>query len=80
MRRARNSTTGARERVSRLRMPFNLRSRWLNLLHTLWFVPSAVSAAYIALAAVLVRIDDAEHFQSGWSSAGTTRPLVPSSR
>ena len=36
-------------------MPFSLRSRWLNLLHTLWFVPSAVSAAYIVLAAVLVR-------------------------
>jgi uncharacterized membrane protein len=51
-------------------MPFNLRSRWLNLLHTLWFVPSAVSAAYIALAAVLVRIDDAEHFQSGWVFGG----------
>ena len=51
-------------------MPFNLRSRWLNLLHTLWFVPSAVSAAYIALAAVLVRVDDAEHFRSGWVFGG----------
>jgi uncharacterized membrane protein len=51
-------------------MPFNLRSRWLNLLHTLWFVPSVISAAYIVLAAVLVRIDDAEHFRGSWVFGG----------
>lgn len=48
-----------------------VRSSWLNLLHTLWFVPSLISAAYIALAEVLVRLDDAEHFHNAWVFTGS---------
>lgn len=48
-----------------------VRSSWLNLLHTLWFVPSLISAAYIALAEVLVRLDDAEHFHNAWVCTGS---------
>jgi uncharacterized membrane protein len=51
-------------------MSINLRARWLNLLHTLWFVPSIVSAGYIALAAGLVRLDDSKHFRNAWVFGG----------
>lgn len=42
----------------------NPRARWLNLLHTLWFVPSVISVAYVALAEALVRLDGAERFRN----------------
>ncbi|MGH3025729.1 MAG: DUF2254 domain-containing protein, partial [Gaiellaceae bacterium] len=51
-------------------MPINLRSRWLNLSHTLWFLPSIISAAYVGLAVALVRIDDSEHLRSSWVFGG----------
>lgn len=47
-------------------MRLGLHSRWLNLLHTLWFVPSVVAAGYIALAEGLVRVDAAMHVRNAW--------------
>lgn len=52
------------------RMPVRLRSAWLNLLHTLWFLPSVIAAGYVALAAALVQVDRAERFHSQWVFGG----------
>ncbi len=52
-------------------MRFSFRSRWLNLLHTLWFLPSVIAAGYIALAEGLVRLDAAEHFGGAWVFGGS---------
>ncbi|HZD87218.1 MAG TPA: DUF2254 domain-containing protein [Gaiellaceae bacterium] len=38
-------------------MGLNLRARWLNLLHTLWFLPTLIGAGYVALALGLLRVD-----------------------
>ena len=38
-------------------MGLNLRARWLNLLHTLWFVPTLIGAGYVALSLGLVHLD-----------------------
>ena len=38
-------------------MTVNLRARWLNLLHTLWFLPTLIGAGYVALALGLVHLD-----------------------
>jgi uncharacterized membrane protein len=52
-------------------MRFGLHSRWLNLQHTLWFLPSVIAACYIALAEGLVRLDAAERFSSAWVFEGS---------
>ncbi len=46
------------------------RARWLKLLHTLWFVPSVIAVAYIALAEALVQLDAAERFSHAWVFGG----------
>ncbi len=51
-------------------MTLNLHARWLKLLHTLWFVPSAIAVAYIALAQVLVKLDADERFSNMWVFGG----------
>ena len=48
----------------------NPRARWLNLLHTLWFVPSVISVAYVALAEGLVQLDSAEQFRNAFVFGG----------
>jgi uncharacterized membrane protein len=52
-------------------MPVRLRSAWLDLLHTLWFVPSAIAVAYVALSEGLVQLDAAVHFHSAWVFGGS---------
>lgn len=52
-------------------MRFGFHSRWLNLQHTLWFLPSVIAACYIALAEGLVRLDAAEGFRSAWVFEGS---------
>lgn len=52
-------------------MRFTLHARWLNLLRTLWFLPSVIAAGYIGLAEGLVRLDAAEQFRGAWVFGGS---------
>ena len=52
-------------------MSLNLRARWLNLLHTLWFVPTLIGFGYVLLAVGLVRVDSTAKPQSSWVFSGS---------
>jgi len=52
-------------------MGLNVRSRWLNLLHTLWFLPTLISAGYVALAVGLVHFDAQVKPEDPWVFSGS---------